>query len=165
MNTQSQPTLEDGAVICPATGKPLMVAADLARWLGCSPATISALSRDGKISRRGPRFFEVEEAEKWNPGRNKRGRKLGIRFSAEAGVAYTAMIGMVLTVAGATAFLPVLGGAATTMRGAVTWQDNTVKVAEELGLSCAKPARAEWDKNRAVAMARIEAAEAAGGGK
>lgn len=40
---------------------------------------------------------------------------------------------------------------------AITWQENTVKTAEYLELSCAKPARLEWEQNKAKAYERIEA--------
>lgn len=39
---------------------------------------------------------------------------------------------------------------------AITWQENTVKTAEYLELSCAKPAREQWEVNKAKAYERIE---------
>jgi hypothetical protein len=39
---------------------------------------------------------------------------------------------------------------------AIAWQENTVKTAEYLELSCAKPAREEWEVNKAKAYQRIE---------
>jgi hypothetical protein len=39
---------------------------------------------------------------------------------------------------------------------AIAWQENTVKTAEYLELSCAEPARAEWEINKAKAYQRIE---------
>lgn len=43
-----------------------------------------------------------------------------------------------------------------TMLGAIQHQEDCVRVAEELGLSCAIPARKEWDQNKATALFRIE---------
>jgi hypothetical protein len=39
---------------------------------------------------------------------------------------------------------------------AITWQENTVRTAEHWGLSCAKPAREEWEVSKAKAYQRIE---------
>lgn len=39
---------------------------------------------------------------------------------------------------------------------AITHQENTVQVAEYLELSCAKPAREQWEVNKAKTIERIE---------
>lgn len=40
---------------------------------------------------------------------------------------------------------------------AIAWQENNVSTAEYLELSCAKPARIQWEHNKAKAYERIEA--------
>ena len=68
---------------------------------------------------------------------------------------------LILTLASGTIVIEkvipdVVNSSVPIFKDAIAWQENTVGVAEYLQLSCAKPARAEWEVNKAKAYERIE---------
>ena len=47
------------------------------------------------------------------------------------------------------------------LEDAITYQENNVRVAEQLGISCAPEARAEWETNKAKAQHSLPSMDAA----
>ena len=68
---------------------------------------------------------------------------------------------LILTLASGTVVIEkvipdVVNSSVPIFNDAIAWQENTVQVAEYLELSCAKPAREQWEVNKAKAYERIE---------
>lgn len=68
---------------------------------------------------------------------------------------------LILTLASGTIVIEkvipdVVNSSVPVFNDAIAWQENTVKTAEYLELTCAKPARVEWEINKAKAYERIE---------
>ena len=73
------------------------------------------------------------------------------------------LISLGLSAAMLAAYSPALTYVAGTAREAVQYQEDTVSTAENLGLTCAVPARAQWETRKAVALSRIAAIEEVAG--
>ena len=170
MNTETE--IIPGAVIDPTTNRLCALGRDIAAALGVHDSSVRHAAIQAGVTKHQGRFYDLPQIITALGNRRRVGSPRGFvnenshtAVVSQRGSACTILLGMIASVAvGSVALAPVLGTAATTLRGAVAWQDATVKTAEELGLSCATPARAQWDQRRPVAMSRIEAAEQAAKG-